>query len=391
MSDTTNTIDEKKEESTNTSGGLTKNIGNFLKSVFSVIILIVIYFMLGGLVLYGCKIGQSNILPTEANCYPYTNTKLNIDNIPINIFTTFTDPQLSMKINFPYNKANSSNMILDMFRNYKEEPNSNFLANYFISIIESLLQFNYSSFNFILNTLNNLPEVVIVLLGPILFSIAMSFIFLFDHLYLIYLWFANMGWFFKQNTNNDVNQKPIWNDVNIIQPIDYAFAVGLVVLFFILFWVLLIGLPVLPFITICLSIFTGLSYTGVMNNKTTTCLTVIKDLFKYYKVTIMSIFSFFVIISAFSNLGTIPGVFSILVLILIYWGIISIDVFKETQEQGLTSLVSYDKAKKVCNFTQPTKSKHGLLYNLVFGNQKGGNNITKELRRLTSQMPNFKN
>ena len=38
-------------------------------------LIIVIYFFLGGLVLYGCKIGQSNILPTDENCYPYTNLK----------------------------------------------------------------------------------------------------------------------------------------------------------------------------------------------------------------------------------------------------------------------------------------------------------------------------
>ena len=189
MSDstTTSTIDEKKEETTSTSNGLTTNIGNFLKSVFSAILIIVIYFFLGGLVLYGCKIGQSNILPTDENCYPYTNLKPEIENIPINIFTTFTDPQTSMKINFPYNKFNSSNVILDLFRNYKDEPKSNFLANYFISIIESLLQFNFSSLGFILNMMNGLPEAVIVLIGPILISIVTSLIFLCDNFYLICL------------------------------------------------------------------------------------------------------------------------------------------------------------------------------------------------------------
>ena len=279
MSDSTSTstIDEKKEETTNTSNGLTSNIGNFLKSVFSIIIIIVIYFFLGGLVLYGCKVGQANILPTDENCYPYTDLKPDIENIPINIFTTFTDPQMSMKINFPYNKFNSSNMILDMFRNYKEEPKSNFLANYFISIIESLIKFNYSSLNFILNMMNGLPEVVIVLIGPILISIASSLIFLFDNIYLIYLWFANMGWFFKHNSNTDLNHKPVWNDVTIVNMVDYGSAIGLVFLFFILFWIVLISLPVLPFITMCLTIFTGVNYIGVINGKSANSLTIIRS------------------------------------------------------------------------------------------------------------------
>jgi len=385
MSDstTTSTIDEKKEETTSTSNGLTTNIGNFLKSVFSAILIIVIYFFLGGLVLYGCKIGQSNILPTDENCYPYTNLKPDIENIPINIFTTFTDPQTSMKINFPYNKFNSSNVILDLFRNYKDEPKSNFLANYFISIIESLLQFNFSSLGFILNMMNGLPEAVIVLIGPILISIVTSLIFLCDNFYLIYLWFANMGWFFKHNSNTDLNHKPVWDNVTVVDMVDYGCGIALVILFFILFWVvLLISLPVLPFITMCLTIFTGINYMGVINGKSANSLTIIKDIFKYYKVTIMSIFSFFVIISAFANLGTISGIFSIITLGLIYAGFISIDLFKGSSEEGLTKLASYDQAKKVCNFIGPKKQHHGLLYNLVFGNQSGGKNLTKELKKI---------
>jgi len=387
MSETdTSAIDEKKDETTTTSGDLFTNTKKFLLSVLSLIILFVIYFMMGGLVLYGCKVGQANILPTDENCYPYTKTKPTIDNIPINIFTTFTDPQLSMKINFPYTKFNSANMILDLFRNYKEDPKSNFLANYFISIIESMLKFNYSSMNFILNTMNGFPEVLVVLLGPILFSIVASIIFLFDHFYLIYLWFANMGWFFKKNTNTSQNHKPVWDEVTLIQPIDYACAIGLVVLFVILFFVLLAALPVLPFVTMCLALFTGLNYAGVMNEQSANALTIVKDLFKYYKITIMSIFSFFIILSAFANLGTIPGIFSILTLVLIYWGYISIDVFKETSEAGLTKLSSYDQAKKVCSYIEPTKEDHGMLYNLVFGSQSGGGNITKELKKLSKKL-----
>jgi hypothetical protein len=346
----------------------------------------VIYFVLSGLVLYGCKIGQSNILPTDDKCYPYNETKPNIEDIPINIFTTFSDPPLSMKINFPYNKFNSSNMILDLFRKYKEEPKSNFLANYFISIIEELLRFNYSAFNFSLNTLNGLPEIIVVLLGPVLFSLIYFVIFLCDHLYLIYLWFANMGWFFKHNSNSNMNSKPEWSSVTIIEPINYACAIGLIILFCLLFWLLLASLPVLPFITMCIAVFTGLNYMGVINGKSTSCLTVVKDLFKYYKVSMMSIFSFFVVTSAFANLGAIPGVFSIITLGLIYWGIISIDLFKSASENGLTEAVSYDQAKKVCSFKPNVSQKHGLLYNLIFGKQSGGENITNHLKKLGKKL-----
>ena len=97
----------------------------------------------------------------------------------------------------------------------------------------------------------------------------------------------------------------------------------------------------------------------------------------------MSIFSFFVIVSAFGSLGTIPGVFSIITLLLIYFGIITIDLFKPNVESGLSGLTSYKQAKKTCNYPgkNVAKEKHGLLYDLVFG-QNGGGNISKELKNI---------
>jgi hypothetical protein len=387
----TNAIDAKKKETKGDPGDFSSNILKFLTSVLSLIVLVIIYFSLSGLVLYGCKLGQANILPTNIHCYPYTNEKPSFPNndngIPINIFTTFTDPPLSMKINFPYNKYNSSNTVLDLLRGYKEEPKSHFILNYFISILDSLFCFNYSSFNFILNSLNKLPEVLLILFGPILFAVAALFLFLFDHLYLIYLWFANMTWFFKKNTNNssDPNSKPSWKHVGLIDSFDYASALFFVFVFIMLLGVLLLGLPVLPFITICLAIFSGLNYSGVMNGKSAYCLTVIRDLFKTYKITIMVIFSIFVITSAFANLGTISGVFSILTLAMIYWGIITIEMFKGNKDMGLSAVSSYEQAKKVCNF-KDTSVKHGTLYNWIIGQEGGGGHIKQTLKKLGKEL-----
>jgi hypothetical protein len=103
MSETTDTsaIDEKKKESESSKNeDLISNIGPFIGSVIRTFIYIILYFVVSGLMLYICKLSQSNILPTDLKCSPYTDEKPRITNIPINIFTTFTDPPLSMKINF---------------------------------------------------------------------------------------------------------------------------------------------------------------------------------------------------------------------------------------------------------------------------------------------------
>lgn len=386
MSDTSDTsaIDEKNEDTNSTtSGGLAANLQKFIISVITIILVIVVYFSYSGLILFGCKLGQSNILPTEEKCYPYSDTKPNIQPVQTNIFTTFTDPQMSVKMSFPYNEFNSANKVLDLFRNYKEEHDSNFLANYFISIVESLIADNYAAINYVSNMMNGLPEIVILLFGPFIVSIISAIIFLYDHLYVMYLWFANMGWFFKKNVNTDINQKPKWEDVTIINPIDYWCAIWLVILFCVLFWGLLLTLPVLPFLTMTWCLFTCIAYEAEMGGKSITSLTIIKDLFKYYKVTFMSIFSFFVIVSAFGSLGTIPGVFSIITLLLIYFGIITIDLFKPNSEDGLSALTSYKQAKKTCNYAGKNEKKenHGLLYNMIFG-QSGGANLSKELKSI---------
>jgi hypothetical protein len=392
MSDTdtsdTSAIDDKKEDTTSTTTNIFSKILGFFMTVAFLVLIIIAQFSYGGLILYACKLAQSNILPTDENCYPYNDVKSSIQEIKTNIFTTFTNPPLSMKLSFPYDKYNASNKILDMFRSYKEEPKSSFLINYFISIIESLIAFNYGAFNFILSMFNGLPEILIVLFGPILLTFITTFIFFGNNIYFMYLWFAKMGWFFKQNANTDLNSKPIWRSVSLFQPFDYWSAIAFVILFCFLFWFVLAVLPILPSFAMGWTIFTLVCYQGQMDNTSVSVLAILQDLFKYYKVTIMSIFSFFVILSAFSNMGAIPGLFSILVLILIYFGIISINIFQPTGRGNLTGLVSNSQAKKTCNNKDyKPKNKHGLLYTLIYG-QRGGK-ISNELKNIGKNLSNF--
>ena len=235
----TSAIDEKQAELNSSSGKgeIYSNITGFITSIITIIILIGIYFSSSGLILYACKLAQSNILPTEIHCTPYEETQPNIQPIQTNIFTTNTEPPLSMKMSFPYDKYNASNQVLDMIRQYKHQSDSNFLGNYFISILESLIHMNYFVFNKILNIFNeNLPESVIVMLSPILVFIIVSLVFFHDHLYLIYLWFANMGWFFKKNSNESGKGQPKWDDVTMASPTDYGLAICLVMLFIFVFF-----------------------------------------------------------------------------------------------------------------------------------------------------------
>jgi len=380
MSDTSDSsaIDDKRNETSGTpNSDYLINIKNFIVSIIATLIVIILYFSIGGLIIFSCKLAQSNILPTDIRCYPYTNSKPDIKPIQTNIFTTFQEPQVSMKMSFPYNDYNASNAILDMFREYKGEGNSNFLANYLIEIMESLLSFSYGATNKILNMLNGLPEILLVLFGPFIVAFLSLFVLIAQNIYAIYLWFASMNWFFKTNTNESGSGEPKWSQVTITDPVNYGIAIAFVIGFIILFFFAMPVIFFMSFLAFAFAAFTCITYKAEMDGKSAYASTIIKDIFKYYKLPIMAVFSLFVVSSAFTKLGTAPGIFSIITLFAIYFGLISIDTFKPIEKDNMTPIVSFDQAKKRCAGVEPVKSAVGFLASLL--GQKGGS-LTKELK-----------
>jgi hypothetical protein len=388
----TQSIDDKKNSTSSETNDMVKNVGKFFISVLALVAFIISYFFIGSLVLYSCKVGQSNILPTDEKCFPYTDNIPIIESIQTNIFTTmFTDPQLSLKLKIPYDKDNSKNMVLDILRNYKHDTHSYFLLNYFISIIEALLALNFTSSNAALNGFNMLPEPLIILLGPIAIPTIATLIIIVNIFYGMYLWFAKMSWFFKKNVNEIKGHRPVWEDISLLEPFNYFCAVWLVILFVILFFVVgIASSPVLPMISMVWCIITCIGYKGVIDNKQVTLMGILSDVLKYYKIPLMSVISMFVVMSAFATLGPVPGLFSLFVLALIYWGIIPINIFKPIIEENLSPLVKNIQAKKKCEVSEGPSQKakhHGFIYNFVnffvpLSSQSGGKNFVKELKSI---------
>jgi hypothetical protein len=386
LNDTQNLDAKKQQANTTPSSQNISNLGSYLSSLVSIIITLVIYIIFGAITLYECKLAQSNILPTDLECYPYTETRPQIQQILTNIFITNTDPQQSVKLGFPYDKYNSKNMLLDMLRKYKEKSNSGFFFNYFIAILEGLINYSNNALNSYYNLLNGTPELFIVLLGPIIslfYFCVVPFIGLFVT---IYYYFSSMKWFFKENVNTNSNGHANWKDVNLLDPMRYGSSFFLVFIFFILFWVLLFTfMPLMPFVVFYMCFFFSLGYKGEINNEKVSLGHIIKNIFKHYKLTIVIIFTIFMVISAFSNLGTTAGVFSILTVVLIYFNIIPIKLFQAYAPSNLSAVTSFEQAEKKCSAVS-TKPK-SFLDNMqnFFDIQKGGR-LTKELKKLSKKM-----
>ena len=76
-----------------------------VKDIFTTIIFIGLTILVGTTSLYTCRVSQSNILPTDINCFPYTNQVEKPEEIGIDI-NVFYDAdkkeKVSEKIRFPY-------------------------------------------------------------------------------------------------------------------------------------------------------------------------------------------------------------------------------------------------------------------------------------------------
>ena len=351
MSDTQD-IDNKKNNTTISNVDIS-NILSMSKSILTYIIILIIYIFYSSNILSFCKLAQSNILPTDINCFPYTNSKPNITPITSNIFI---NNDKSMKINFPYDEYNSSNFIIDYFRNYKDTPTANFLFMYFISIIESTISFNYASKNYILNLMNNLPEIIIILLGPIIYNFFSLFILFIEGFYFIYLWYSNMKWFFKTNTASETDSKPSWSSITFFDLINFCIGLWLVFIFTIIFIIFYFMLPFLSLVLIYSVLWCSLSlygYKSKLNGKNIGFFGIGFKIFKFYKITIMTILCGIVILSAYKNLGSYGLLYSALSLVLVIYLHIT-NLFYPAHIEGLSPLIEVEQAKKICKKSNMT-------------------------------------
>lgn len=385
IADYTKALNEKmKQEFTN----FTSNISSFIVYVIMAIITILLYFSSSALVLFVCKVAQSNILPTDEKCAPYTNGKVEVEKIQTNIFTSCTNPKMSMKLEIPNDYKNnylnnSKYPVIDFIRKYKDKPKSHFLVNYFISIIEPLMQLDYTFINLTMNLMNILPEYLIVYLGPFIVGGLIFICFILNVMYFCYLWFANLGWMFKTNINITGVGKPWWETLpTFISPFKILFSLILFIVFILIFFFGLKQLVFIPGIVLSYCVMTSILYAGLLNGKDVTVISIIIEIFKYYKLLIITLIIFSVIPLAFLKLGIVAGIVLLITIIIFYCQVKDFEIFKPAPETNLSASVINEQAKRKCiepSLVTKVLDGIGLL------SQKGGN-ITKELKSISKNL-----
>ena len=380
---------DKKEDNNNLNSVLS-NAGVFLLTIFILTLIVCIHFSLGGFFLFACKLAQSNILPTDSKCKPYTDNPIDIKPIESNIFSAKPPKSkelLSQKIKFPYNDINTQNTIIDAIRGFKDSPDSFFLTNYFFNIFENLLCFNYYILNLFFSTSNKyLNESLILIFGPLIYPIVFTFLLISNNLYLIYLWFEKMSWFFKKNVNNAYEgRKPEWKNVSLLEPISYFLAFCLIFMFFLLFFIVFwAAFPFVSFFAVFWCSISLISYKGIIDGKETGIMNIISKIFKYHKVTFMGILTLLIVISAFNNLGGLGGLICLIAVLAVIFGIVPSNLFIPEIPLNLSALVSNNQATKTCKATS-TRIKHSFLYDLFFP-QRGGADLVNEIKKIGKKL-----
>jgi hypothetical protein len=411
---------------------------NVLKYVITTTIaalLIVSYYSVSGLVLYGVKAAASGILPTDSDYYPYTEDKnqVKVGEIVSNIFTTYTDPPLSEKISF-YPKqgdpssVHTSNFVLDHIRKYHSSNNTSRLMNYFTAILETLLSFDYWVLNKSLGALNSLPEVLIVMFGPIVIWFMSVCLIVANYVYLMILWFYNMHLFFNsgscnksgktgktekpKKTNDDLEDPDngliygfflIWwtsifgnkktkpasttsgdnnsgGGTSFIDIVIGCFMVGIFTILF--FLMLLVGWGFFPALLTFYCLISIVCYSAEINDKKSSAMDVIKRVFRFYKKTISTVISVVFVSSTFSFLGVKLGIISAVVMLLILFFGMGITLFKPEKIDGLTPMIE-TTSESIGG------SKKSNISKLLF-QSGGGINFIKEIKKITKKLQKHK-
>ena len=318
------TLDDRKNATEKQVESIYSSSMGFLTSTARTVFWTTLYFALGAIVLYCSKIGKANLLPEENTCIP---------KIPDNPINVFIDSVNSQKFKFNNSPANTKNFFLDMFRGYsaKKKGKSHFPL-YGIALFESLILKN----NMILNTVftffnDKFSESVIILLGPIMLGMIVSFLGIIDCFYFLYVWFTSLSIFFKK-------EDPVSGEMISLGSTDatssYLWALGKAILV-LCFTTVALGLaPGIVSIVLLSCLIGMIGYQSKLQTKTKAFdkeLSVgsfIIEAFKFFKVSIMIVLSIIVTSHAFDSLGALAGIFAIIVILLIKFDVISIGLFK---------------------------------------------------------------
>ena len=329
---------DKKTKSNKNKIENTENVGKLAKSIAYIIIHVGIIILVGTATLYGCRVSQSNILPSDVNCYPYNETQLNKpEEIPISInvvYNSETHKKESEKITFPFdeNIQNTKSSVIHFIKFISEKlhnSKTNNVLKYFLKVLQGSISNSIGLYNLFLNFINStLSESFVIIFSQIIFLFLCIFIYIGNLFCTFYLWITNIFMVFG-NSENEESLMSIFSNISNLFKYFTNWKNWVVIILCIIFFPLILVLLiittvliivftfVLPFFNILLSFILSCSMKAEKNGKKYNILNLFNDILYYKKSLLLAIFSFFFLQSSFSVYGSFAlgiGIFVILIL-----------------------------------------------------------------------------
>ena len=223
----TQSIDEKKNKPSDAPNVDIKpgQFGQFLLNFLYFCLGLIIIWVLGSCVLFQCKVAQSNILPTDINAFPYTDTEPKfgytkdnhtdedtIENNYVNIFKFFEGgKEQNMKLFFDYYLTNKDGDYINQDLRFngrasKIDPKRGWFGMYTTSLFQGVTSFCFSRYSQVFQLMNSvLNETAMLILGPFIMGFAFFVITGLNFIYLFWLYFKNMSWFFMDKVDTPSN------------------------------------------------------------------------------------------------------------------------------------------------------------------------------------------
>jgi len=300
---------EDKVNSTNVKALPGDPVG-FITTLVGKIFHLIITIAIGALILYSCKVAQSNILPTSKECFPYTDIIAELTEKVINIDVVKNTElgDVATKIVFPYkeNMIPLEGGILGLLKSMIDGPDANVFGLYLAKGMQGAISLNLSMLNSVYSLINSFfPEWFIVFVVPYIMSIICIGIVLLNGIYLAVMWFYNMRYFISEPTTSP-DGKTTWKKGNLFTLMNLFIMYVVIIIGGLLF--MMVGTALIPLVSIFICIlslvmplFMHAEIRGTKQKYE------FKDAFmnvwKYKKNIIMYIISFLVIVDANSSYG----------------------------------------------------------------------------------------
>ena len=347
---------EKKKKSISSNGAVTMNPMGYATTLFRQLFTFGIMIVIGTTMVYSGKVAQSNILPTDINCFPYTNLQPVIEKVDIDINIVKTkDGVYSTKLEFDpvKNMKIMEEGFLGFLKRMTENKDSGHFYLYICSLFQGVISNNLYMNNVYYNVLNStFSESIILILLPHFNIFWFILTFIINFIYIVYSWFKNLYLFYSKKTV--VNDKSVWEDGESMWSFTNVFkSMFMIFIAFIIFVSFGIGMiiPVLTLITSVYSIIMPMFMEATVKDKGKpyTFSSALLDVFKYKISLIMYIITYYIISGTYSKFGsTTTGISFIAFIILLFFTSIY-KPYKPTAKDSATfGWGSYKQANKAC-------------------------------------------